>query len=204
MIFGIIWIFTIWGLEFGTLLGFYREHDFIPHDVDIDTGTYHENASLVQNALENAGFKLVREYKVLDDGGLEQCYLYKHITIDVFYFRKDGNIMYCNSFCENGKKRIDLTKRKYINKPVPVGVKRVEVPLMEYVRAKFKNCDVFVPEDTDKYLKTHYGDNYMTPNPKFNCKTDSSNIIWYDYDDVKGEAIFKLPYYANPEEYGLL
>lgn len=194
---------TFW-LEFGTLLGYYREHDFIPHDLDIDTGTYYENAPLVQSTLEKAGFKLVREYKVLNDGGIEQCYLYKHITIDVFYFRKDGNKMYCNSFCENGKKKIDLSKRKYINKPIPVGVKRIEVPLMEYIPTKFKNCNVFVPKDIDKYLRTHYGDNYMIPNPKYNNKTDSSNIIWYDYDDVKGEAIFKLPYYANPEEYGLL
>ena len=191
-------------LEFGTLLGYYREHDFIPHDMDIDTGTYYENAALVQNALEKAGFILVREYKALNDGGLEQCYLYKHITIDVFYFRKDGNKMFCNSFYTLNNHTKKYYSKKSVNKPLPVGVKRIEVPIVEYIPGEFKGSKVFVPEDTDKYLKVHYGDNYMIPNPQYNNKKDSTNIIWYDYNDVKGEAVFKLPYLGNPEDYKLI
>lgn len=189
-------------LEFGTLLGYYRDKDFIPHDMDIDTGTYYENVSAVQSALENAGFKLVREFKVLDDGGIEQCYLYKHITIDVFYFRRDGDKMYCNSFYDNDRR--DLTKKKYANRPFPICVKRIEVPAMEYVPAKFKDCDVYVPEDTDRYLRVHYGDGYMTPNPYYDNKKDSENIIWYDYKEKKGTAFLKMPFFGHPEDYGLL
>lgn len=190
-------------LEFGTLLGYYREHDFIAHDLDIDTGTYYENASSVQTALEKAGFKLVREYKVMDDGGLEQCYLYKHITIDVFYFRRDKDTMYCNSFMSYDDK-IDLSKRKYVNKACPVRVKRVDVPLMDYVPAKFKGCDVYVPEDTDRYLRMHYGNDYMTPNPKFDSRKEATNITYYEYEEKRGEAVFRLPYFGHPEDYGLI
>lgn len=189
-------------LEFGTLLGYYREHGFIPHDFDIDTGTYYENAPAVKNALEGAGFKLVREYRVLDDGGIEQCYLYKHITIDVFYFRRDGDKMFCNSFYVIGK--ANLAHRSCINKPIPVGVKRIDVPLMNYIPATFMNCKVFIPEDTDRYLRVHYGDNYMTPNPSYDNRKDSTNITWFDYKDKQGEAVFKLPYFGHPEDYGLL
>ena len=189
-------------LEFGTLLGYYREHDFIAHDMDIDTGTYYENAHAVRDALEKSGFKLVREFKVLDDGGIEQCYLYKHITIDVFYFRKDGDKMYCNSFYVNDRR--DLTKKKYANRSIAICVKRIEVPLMEYVPAKFKDCDVYVPEDTDRYLRVHYGDCYMTPNPNYNNKKDSTNIVWYDYKEKRGEAFFKMPFLGHPEDYGLI
>lgn len=185
-------------LEFGTLLGYYREHGFIAHDMDVDTGTYFENAAIVQKSLENAGFKLVREYKVWGDGGMEQCYLYKHITIDVFYFRKDDNKMYCNSFYVLDNVSIA------VNKPIPFGVKRIEVPLMDYVPAKFYDCDVFVPEETDRYLRVHYGDDYMTPNPNYDNKKDSTNIIWYDYNKKPGVALLKLPYFGHPEDYGLI
>lgn len=189
-------------LEFGTLLGFYREHSFIAHDLDIDTGAYYEDVEEVQKALEKAGFKLVREYNVLNDGGKEQCYLYRHSTIDVFYFRKDGNKMFCNSFYETGKSQ--LTEKSCVNKSVPVCVARIEVPLMNYVPATFYGCDVYVPEDTDLYLRTHYGPDYMTPNPNYSHKKQSTNIIWYDYEEKQGEALFKLPFFGRPEEYGLI
>lgn len=189
-------------LEFGTLLGYYREHGFIPHDFDIDTGTYYENINAVKSALESAGFKLVREYEVLNDGGIEQCYLYKHTTIDVFYFRKEGDVMYCNSFYPLPS--YDMSKKKYVNRVVPFGVKRIEVPYMDYIPAIFMNCNVFVPKDTDRYLRTHYGDDYMIPNPKYDNKKDSTNITWYSYEEKQGQAMFKLPYFGHPEDYGLL
>ena len=189
-------------LEFGTLLGYYREHGFIAHDLDIDTGTYYENATAVRAALENAGFKLVREYKVLDDGGMEHCFLFRHITIDVFFFRKDGNVMFCNSFYNILK--ADLSKKRYANKRIRMGVKRIEVPVMDYVPAKFYDCDVYVPADTDRYLRVHYGDSYMIPNPRYDNKKDSTNIIWFEYKEKPGEALLKLPYFGRPEDYGMI
>ena len=42
---------VVYWLEFGTLLGYYREGDFISHDYDIDIGTYYENSTLVKETL---------------------------------------------------------------------------------------------------------------------------------------------------------
>ena len=109
-------------LEFGTLLGYHREHDFISHDFDLDTGTYWENADKVKDALTKAGFELVREYHVEDDGGLEHCYQYKHTTIDVFYFRRDGDVLYCNSFYPI----MNMHSKRLCGKKCPFRVKRIE------------------------------------------------------------------------------
>ena len=87
-------------LDFGTLLGAYRDHDFIKHDLDLDIGTFWENAEEVRNTLLDNGFKILKEFRVGKDGvgGLEQTYYYKGVTVDVFYFHKENSIMYCNSF----------------------------------------------------------------------------------------------------------
>ena len=72
-------------LEFGSLLGFYRDHDFIKHDCDIDFGAFLKDASVIRNKIISSGFKLIHQYKS-SDGGLEECYKYKNTSIDVFYF----------------------------------------------------------------------------------------------------------------------
>ena len=181
----------VFWLEFGTLLGYYREHDFIAHDNDIDTGTYWENRDRVYETLIKSGFELVREYYVEDDGGLEHCYQYKHITIDVFYFRRDGDILYCNSFSPIKHMSLPI----YRNKKCPFRVKRIEVPNVGYQKVVFKNCQVFVPKDCEKYLIAHYGSTFMTPNPNYDWKRDSTNIIFYTYEEKPGYGILKSLYY---------
>lgn len=183
----------VFWLEFGTMLGYYREHDFIPHDLDIDMGTFFENAPLVKQTLEKYGFERVRHYWVVDDGGLEECYRYKHSTIDVYYFREDGNIRYCNSFLPQRSMR----KKRNLNKIKPAVVKRIEVPKMNYVQVEYKGCKVYVPENPDLYLKTHYGASYMTPNPNYNARTDSTNIIYYPYKEKPGKCLLKVGYYIE-------
>ncbi len=181
---------VVFWLEFGTLLGYYREGDFIAHDCDMDTGTYLENAERVYKALTAAGFELVREYHVTDDGGLEQCYQYMHTTIDVFYFRKEGDKLYCNSFYP----MLNMSRRKYRNKKCPFQVKKIEVPDTGYEKATFKGCEVYVPKDCERYLITHYGPSYRTPNPNYNWRKDSTNIILYPYNDKPGYGILKSLY----------
>ena len=64
-------------LEFGTLLGYYREHDFIKHDYDLDIGANYDDAKRIRKSLTNNGFTLVKEFRA-KDGGLEECYRYLH------------------------------------------------------------------------------------------------------------------------------
>ena len=55
-------------LEFGTLLGYYREHDVIKHDDDLDIGAFLADAEKIRKALTDNGLKLVRVFRA-EDGG---------------------------------------------------------------------------------------------------------------------------------------
>lgn len=47
-------------LDYGTLLGAYREHDFIKHDFDLDIGMWLKDADAAKQAMIKNGFKLIR------------------------------------------------------------------------------------------------------------------------------------------------
>ena len=105
---------VVFWLDFGTLLGYYRDHDFIKHDFDLDTATWFENRHRVKETLEDAGFERVRHYYLKNENGIEECY--KHCdyctTIDVFYYLKEGDKTYCFSF----NPLVSMTKKRHLNK----------------------------------------------------------------------------------------
>ena len=177
----------VFWLEFGTLLGYYRDRDFIPHDSDLDTGAFLVDAERIRLALQKHGFERIRYYNVVGDIGLEECYKHSDFqtTIDIFYFRPDGNVNYCNSFIP----LLAINKRKNIGKEIPCQVKKIEVPNCGYIESQFKGNKVFVPADCESYLKAHYGESFMIPNPNFDSRKDSLNITWYSYSEKKGICV---------------
>lgn len=168
-------------LEFGSLLGYYREHDFIKHDCDIDFGIYLHDANKTREILENVGFKLIHQFKA-SDGGLEECYKYKHTSIDIFYFREDKDTLYCNSFVP----RYPLIIHNII-KSKDYLVKRIDIPKQPFIKDTYKGAIINVPKDCTKHLKMHYGESFMTPNPNFNYKKEATNIKYYTYTELKGK-----------------
>lgn len=173
-------------LEFGTLLGYYREHDFIKHDFDIDLGVYLKDAENVRKALTQAGFELVREFKCLKDEGREETYLFKHSTCDIFYFRENDEKRYCNSFSlKKGAKKKFLTN-------IPSTVKEISVPKANLIEVEFKNVRVWIPENTDEYLRCHYGKDFMIPNSKFDYRKEATNINYYTYEENPACAFLKM------------
>lgn len=169
-------------LEFGTLLGAYREHDFIAHDFDIDIGVFYEDAIKVTNALLKGGLQLQREIEVKPPffKGLEQTYYYKGVSIDIFYFHKEQNSMFCNTFSPF----TDEHENRFICQ-----VKKIIVPYNGFESIKFKNIELTIPAKTNMHLAAHYGKNFMVPNALFDYKKEASNIYWYPRKECIGMLI---------------
>lgn len=174
-------------LDYGTLLGFYRDHDFISHDFDLDFGTKMEYSEDIRRILISAGFKLIKEYHVDDSMGLEECYKFGHTTLDVFYYQptSNDNEISCYSF-----RHFNRVKNRDVGKKVPVGVQEVINPFIGLSKVRFKDSDIFVPQNTEEYLIANYGKDYMIPNPKFNWMKDATNIKIFTYEEKPGWALF--------------
>lgn len=170
-------------LEFGTLLGYYREHDFIKHDCDLDFGAYLNDAQKVRKALEDVGFKRIVQFRS-SDGGFEECYKLNHTTLDVFYFRSEGGNLYCNTFspCHH-------TLKDKLSRKKPCFVKKVYIPNNGFKSTEYKGCRIYVPCDIKKHLENHYGKDFMTPNPQFDYKKEATNIIYCKFSEVSGYAV---------------
>ena len=86
----------IW-LDFGTLLGWYREKDFISFDMDMDFGAYYDDVEkfqvLKRNLLEK-GFAYSREF-VYDEEVVEESYSYHGLNIDIVFTKSNKRKRTC-------------------------------------------------------------------------------------------------------------
>lgn len=159
---------VVFWLDFGTLLGAIREHDFIKHDFDIDVAVHFEDRKAFQSAITDFGFTLAREFRIMDENkliGLEQTFSYKKVLIDIFYYRRNTD----DSFILN-------TFVPILDDPNLAGKAEIKETIVPYYGLKpyiFKGIPVNIPKDEISYLKFHYGENYMTPDPNYN----SANIV---------------------------
>ncbi len=145
-------------LEYGTLLGAYRDGAFIPNELDIDVGVYLEDARRVFYSLVKNGFKLVREFHVVGENGLEQTYEYHGITIDVMFFYREGDSLWCNGIYGFPKKygipfKAQITAHKFI----PFGITKMS----------FLGLNVSIPDNVEVHLTEIYGESFRVYDPDF-------------------------------------
>lgn len=181
----------VFWLDYGTLLGYYRENDFIKHDFDLDTSTWYENRDRTKEALEKAGFERVRHYYLKDGDGLEECYKHRDYstTIDVFYYFNDGDISYCFSFVP----LVSMTKKRHLNKVQKSRVRKWVFPKIKPVPTIFKGINVFVPDNADAYLASTYGETFMTPIPNFPV-VGRPNLTEFLYEEMPACVYMKIGY----------
>ncbi|HFZ8994079.1 TPA: LicD family protein [Citrobacter freundii] len=166
-------------LEFGTLLGAIREGGAIKHDTDIDMGMYlDEYSEDISNSLLKYGFKKIHELrsKTIEEA-YEETYEYNGIHVDIFYFIKDIGSVYCYDFMREEQFSRELT----INKFGGLIVRRIPLPFSNIGEIVLNGIPFPVPEPTAQHLISHYGKDYLHPNPGWTSAKNAESAIKIDY-----------------------
>ena len=142
-------------LDYGTLLGYYREKDFIEHDYDIDLGVefINFNPKIIEKFIELG-------YKVTARGYPNDSLVIKirknNISFDIVCYYKQLNntiVAVTMDFFDTYMSKVDITFEQF-----------------NLVEVNFLGIEVGIPDNVEHYLKQHYGENFMTPSLTWDCK----------------------------------
>ena len=152
-------------LAFGSLLGAYREKGFIPFDYDMDLGLLaEERREDIVAVMRKHGFTLLRQYYIKTTGRI--CldkYDYKGVHVDVHYFYRDAkNNLYCD-LCLPHESKPWREANETDGFPTIIRT----VPDSTFSKQDFLGVQVYEPDRTEEWLRTLYGEHFMTPDPKW-------------------------------------
>ena len=170
--------YNIW-LDFGTLLGYYRENDFISHDLDMDFGVQvssFEEFEVIEKHLINNDFNRTKEF-YFNKNLVELSYSYKGLNVDFIIYNKENDRVSSDTifFMTNA-----------LGKPTRYEVYHYEIPFSDLKECEFKGKKVKVPANIQEYLRTLYGEDFETPNTNYNWK---ENPIYKQGDVELAEVI---------------
>lgn len=169
-------------LTYGTLLGAYRDYNFIPHDYDLDVALYWEDRDKIKELMLSAGMKLKYEVHFGDwdnPENIEYRFEYNNTYIDFDFYKVSGRIAMTNnpSFVPGinpvpGQKVLVITEE--IDNPF-TGLTEID-----FLGRKYK-----VPANTEEYLIANYGKDFRTPIKDFNYKEHATNIREFSIEEKK-------------------
>jgi hypothetical protein len=167
----------------GTLLGYYREGDFIDHDLDTDIGifmnTFNKNCIYDINKL---GFTMEHVFGFPEDS-LEIALRRGGVKTDLFFFYEKGDSVYHSAFMNftaNGYTRLDFPYKKF-------GTKWIS----------FKGEKFLVPDNELDFIITKYGENWKTPEKNWHWGLSPKNVIDTRYWIYQSEVVKKFKEWMN-------
>ena len=152
-------------LAFGSLLGAYREKGFIPFDYDLDMGLLaEERTDQLVDTMRSHGFSHLRQYYIKATGRI--CldkYDYKGVHVDIHYFYHDneGNL-FCDLCLPHESKP---WREANASDGFPTIIRTV--PNSTFSKQDFLGVPIYMPDRTEEWLRTLYGEHFMTPDPKW-------------------------------------
>lgn len=169
-------------LTYGTLLGAYRDHNFITHDYDLDVALFWEDRDKIKDLMLSVGMKLKYEVHFGDwdnPENIEYRFEYKKTFIDFDFYKVSGNKAITNnpSFIPG----INPTP----GKKVLVITEEIDNPFQGLTEIEFLGRRYKVPVNTEEYLIANYGKDYRTPIKNFNYKEYATNIREFTIEEKK-------------------
>lgn len=149
-------------LNYGTLLGAYRDHAFIKHDYDLDIGMWWKDQTGVKELFLDNGFKLVVEFHFGPWDNPEKTefrFEYAGAYIDVDFYTIDENEM-AYTYNPLFKDDWDYTKNVSLH---PIICEKINNPIRGLSQIDFIGGKFWVPSNTEEYLVYNYGQNWKTP-----------------------------------------
>lgn len=172
--------YDLW-LDFGTLLGFYRENDFINHDLDMDFGIIindYDDFLEKEKYLIKKGFSRTKEF-YYKNRLVELSYSYKGLNVDFIVYRRKADVIESDTifFMTNA-----------LGKPTRYEVYNYSLPFSELEEHNFKAVEIKVPNNAREYLSKLYGEDFEVPNTNYNWK---ENPIYKLGDAELAEVILR-------------
>lgn len=157
----------VW-LEFGTLLGAYREKRVIKHDTDIDLGVMENDVTpQLLESLKANGFKPRKKYIIKSKCDLlngfvaEYNFLYDGIiSVDLFIFKQRKNSKHCFNF-ELPERKINL--KLFRKKDNALRISEIRLHSFELTTMYLFENPFYAPSNTNEHLVEIYGADFMTP-----------------------------------------
>lgn len=153
----------------GTLLGWYRQCDLIPHTTDVDIGIrIHDYRHDIIDEMEKNGLMLKDIYGKKDDSYSISFVDSNHVKLDIFFFYDEDNYSW-----NGGTRAHDGAKFQFI------------FPKFTLCWTEFLGMKVRIPCETRSYIEANYGKDWKTPVKQWIWYASPPNVIPNGYWDKR-------------------
>lgn len=170
---------TYW-LTDGTLLGLYRQGDFISHDMDTDIGVLYESFNpIVIGKIIERGFSIHKTYGLIENG-FEIAFMKNGVKTDLFFFYSRGKFLWHAAWHSNDGLNFKMIEYTY---------DKFEVSQSYFYGYRFNT-----PKNTKKYIVQKYGKEWQKPNSDWDWKFSPENHL-------KTKISFNIEDFENSKNY---
>lgn len=163
-------------LIYGTLLGAYRDHNFIPYDFDLDVGVMKDELPQnYQSIILKYGFRLLCRNYVKENGSvLVEAYEKNGVGIDIYFTCSLND----KTYGIYSPRKHEFKEWRSANKTDGFPVECQIVDKCKFVRSNFLGYNFYMPEKVTDWLSDMYTETYMTPIKNFDDTTTKRRVIF--------------------------
>lgn len=171
-------------LTYGTLLGAFREHNFIAHDYDLDVALDIKYLDKIKPLMLDNGLTLKVEAHFGSwekPHNVEYRFEFNQVFIDFdFYVISEHSAYTYNPLFIDG---VDYQEK---NKILPIIVERIDNPFEGLSVFSFLGREFMVPSNTEEFIVANYGPTWKKPIKNYDYHSCASNITALPREEFPG------------------